>query len=75
MENKELEYKTVCMAIHGDHEAQTELLKYYDSYINKLATVEETDENGNLRFRVDEDIKAEIQLKYLEAIPKCKVIE
>lgn len=71
----ELDYKTVRRAIKGDRNAQIKLLNHYDSYINALSTVIEVRPDGTERRYVDEDMKAEIQTKYLEALPKCKVIK
>lgn len=62
-------------AIAGDHNAQLQLLKRYDGYINKAATVTVSDKYGNLRRYVDEDIKIEIQIKYLEELSKCQVVK
>ena len=38
-------------------------------------TVIEVRTDGTEHRYVDEDMKAEIQTKYLEALPKCKVIK
>jgi len=50
-------------------------LNYYDSYINTLSTVIEVRPDGTERRYIDEDMKAEIQTKYLEALPKCRMIK
>lgn len=71
----ELDYETVRRAIKGNHNAQTKLLNHYDGYINALSTVIEVRSDGTERRYVDEDMKAEIQTKYLEALPKCRVIK
>ena len=75
MEDFELDYETVRLAVNGSQSAQEKLLKHYDSYINALSMVEYEDDEGIIRQYVDEDMKAEIQTKYLEALPKCKVIK
>lgn len=75
MEKFELDYETVRLAVHGNRSAQEKLLKHYDSYINALSIVEYEDDEGTVHQYVDEDMKAEIQTKYLEALPKCKVIK
>lgn len=75
MESKELDYDTARRAVHGDVNAQREVLEFYDGYINALATEEEVTDEGNIRRFVDEDIKATIQMGYLEALPKCKVMQ
>jgi hypothetical protein len=55
-------------AVSGDDEAILILLRRYDAVITKWATIEETDSNGNTIKRLDEDIKAEIQGKYIQVI-------
>lgn len=74
MYEKKLDYKTAYQAAHGDHNAQMKVLAHYDSYINALSTVEESDSNGNMRRYIDEDLKADIQERYLKALPKCRVM-
>ena len=63
------------LAIKVDYNAQTKLLNHYDGYINALSTIIEVKPDGTERRYVDEDMKAEIQTQYLEALPKCKVIK
>lgn len=75
MSTKELDYETAYRAVHGDKEAQLEVLEYYDSYINALASVEEVTPDGHMRNYIDEDLKATIRLGYLEALPKCRVMQ
>lgn len=71
----ELDYETVRRAVRGDRNAQTTLLNHYDGYINALSTVIKVRPDGTECRYVDEDMKAEIQVKYLEALPKCRVIK
>lgn len=61
--------------IRGDETAQKKILQYYDQYLNSLVTTVTEDENGNKYYKLDEDLKLQIQYKYLEAIKKWKVIE
>ena len=51
------------------------MLKRYERYINKVSMVTKKDRFGNLIRYVDEDFKAEIQMRYLEELLKCKVIK
>lgn len=74
MTKKSIDYETVYRAVHDDHEAQLQVLEFYDSYINSKSIVEEEMADGNIKRYVDPDIKAEIQAKVLEALPKCKVM-
>lgn len=60
-------------AINGDHKAQEYLLKRYDKYINKVSTVTSFNQYGVPCKYVDEDLKAEVQMKYLTELSKCEV--
>lgn len=61
--------------IRGEEAAQKTILQYYDQYLNSLVAIMTEDENGNKHYQIDEDLKVQIQYKYLEAIKKWKVIE
>ena len=60
-------------AIDGDHKAQEYLLKRYDKYIIKVSTVTSFNKYGVPCRYVDEDLKAEVQMKYLIELSKCEV--
>ena len=75
VKNKKLDYHMMYAAVHGDRSAQIELLEHYDSYINSLSTMTTEDRHGNIVYYIDEDLKAEIQLGLLEALPKCRVMQ
>lgn len=47
-------------------------LQYYDTYINALVTYGSFGENGNIYKALDEDMKAWLQYKLLNAIKKWK---
>jgi hypothetical protein len=76
MSNKEQIYKLnhdlICKAVDGDSEALKDILQYYDTYINSLATYESFDENGKIYRTLDEDMKARLQCKLIEAIQKWR---
>ncbi len=76
MSNKEqihkLNYDLICKAVDGDPEALNTILKYYDTYINALVTYDSFDENGNIFKGRDEDMKARLQCKLIEAIKKWR---
>lgn len=61
--------------LRGEEAAQKIILQYYDQYLNSLVTTMTEDENGNKHYQLDEDLKIQIQYKYLEAIKKWKVIK
>lgn len=75
MEEKKLTYDLICAAVRGDLQAQEQILIYYDEYINSLASVEDEKENGEKIRYVDEDVKAQIQLRLLEATKKWRAVQ
>lgn len=75
MEEKTLTYDLICVAAHGDPKAQEQILNYYDEYINSLSTIEEETESGEKIRYVDEDIKAQIQMKLIEATRKWRAVQ
>ncbi len=60
-------------AINGNHKAQEYLLQRYNKYINKVSTVTSFNKYGVPCKYVDEDLKAEVQMKYLTELSKCEV--
>jgi len=55
-------------ATAGEEEALLVLLRRYDADITRWATIEENDSEGRSIKRLDEDLKAEIQERYIRAI-------
>ena len=55
-------------ARNGDKATLAEILKHYDTRITALATYEIVDSQGQLHNRLDEDMKAEIQMTLIYAI-------
>lgn len=74
MEEKKLTYELICAAVAGDKQAQEEILNHYDEYINSLATVEEEKGDGEKIRYIDEDLKAQIQIKLMEATRKWRAV-
>ena len=71
MKENDLTYELICAAVNGEKTALEEILRFYDDYINALATVK-----GEETYRyIDEDLKARIQLKLIKAIPKWRGTE
>jgi len=68
----ELNYDLICKAVDGCPEALDTILQHYDTYINALATYESFDENGKMYKTLDEDMKARLQCKLIEAIKKWR---
>lgn len=74
MGNRKLTYEIISGAVKGEMEAQNQILKYYEGYVNALATVEEVTDNGEIIRYIDEDMRADIQIHLLEATKKWHVI-
>lgn len=70
IQSHELTYDLIKRAVHGEPAAIEEYLLHYDAYINSLVTYETTDPTGRTYQQIDEDMKAEIQMKLVEAIRK-----
>ncbi len=68
-----LTYDTICKAVNGDENAVTEIFEHYEPYIIKLAKVPFYDEEGNLKYKIDEDIYMCLKLKLHEVILRFKV--
>lgn len=65
----------ICGVVNGEKAAQEAILQYYDHYINSLVTIVIEDETGKKRYQLDEDMKVQIQYKYLESIKNWKAIK
>ncbi|RGM76612.1 helix-turn-helix domain-containing protein [Ruminococcus sp. OM06-36AC] len=72
MKENDLTYELICAAVNGEKTALEEILRFYDDYINALATVKGEDAQGKTYRYIDEDLKARIQLKLIKAIPKWR---
>ena len=70
-----LTYEIIKAAVAGEKWATEQVLRYYDDYMTKLATVKEKQPDGNMKIYVDEDLKQEIALKLLEEIPNFPMEE
>lgn len=69
-QSHELTYDLIKRAVHGEPEALEEILLYYDAYLNSLVTYETTGPDGRTYRHKDEDMKAEVQMKLVDAIQK-----
>ena len=74
-ERNDLTYELICAAVNGEKTALEEILRFYDDYINALATVKGEDAQGKTYRYIDEDLKSRIQLKLIKAIPKWRGTE
>ena len=46
MKENDLTYELICAAVNGEKTALEEILRFYDDYINALATVKGEDAQG-----------------------------
>ena len=46
MKENDLTYELICAAVNGEKTALEEILRFYDDYINELATVKGEDAQG-----------------------------
>ena len=66
----ELTYDLIKRAVHGDQEAIEAYLLHYDAYINSLVEYETTGLDGRVYWHIDEDMKAQVQMKLVDALQK-----
>lgn len=55
-------------AREGDYQAVDQVLRYYESYINKLCTRTLYDLDGQSHVRVDEYMKRRLEIKLIHSI-------
>lgn len=73
MEN--LEVETIRAAVKGEKEALAKVLEYYTPYIEEQAMIEVRQPDGSIRKELDEDLKANLIVALLEAIPEFEFPE
>lgn len=65
--------ETIRAAVAGAAWALEKVLACYDDEINRLATVKERQPDGSIKAVVDEDMRQQLILKLLEAIPQFPI--
>ena len=65
--------ETIRAAVAGEAWALEKVLACYDDEINRLATVKERQSDGSMKVVVDEDMRQQLILKVLEAIPQFPI--
>lgn len=65
--------KTIRAAVAGESWALEKVLACYDDEINRLATVKKRQPDGSIKAVVDEDMRQQLILKLLEAIPQFPI--
>lgn len=65
--------ETIRAAVAGEAWALEKVLACYGDEINRLATVKERQSDGSMKVVVDEDMRQQLILKLLEAIPQFPI--
>lgn len=73
-EKPELTYGIICAAAGGSEEAEEAIFDYYEPYIIKLSKIPYINDDGQVRYIIDEDIYMSLKLKLHELILKFKVV-
>ena len=65
--------ETIRAAVAGETWALEKVLASYDDEINRLATIRKRQPDGSIKVVVDEDMRQQLILKLLEAIPQFPI--
>lgn len=63
-----LPYPVILAATKGDPDAMKIVLQHYRSYISYLSMRKIRDENGNIYYGIDEDLRERLQAKLMLAV-------
>ena len=64
---------TIKGAVAGEAWATKKVLAHYADYIAELSTVEVRQKDGSTKKQIDEDMRQQITMKLLEALPKFQM--
>lgn len=68
-----LTYEMVSNAVGGDEVAREQICNYYEPYIIKLSRVPFYDKEGQLQYKIDEDIYMRLKLTVYEVIQTFRI--
>ena len=68
-----LPFPVILAATKGDPDAMKIVLQHYQSYIAYLSTRKIRDENGNVYWGIDEDLRERLQSKLMQAVLNFKI--
>lgn len=68
-----LPFPVILAATKGDPDAMKIVLQHYQSYIAYLSTRKIRDENGNVYWGIDEDLRERLQTKLMQAVLNFKI--
>lgn len=67
------DYATIRAAVSGEKGAVEKVLECYSGELDKLATVRKQQPDGSVKQEIDEDMRGQLVLKLIEAIPQFSV--
>ena len=67
-----LPYPVILAATKGDPDAMKIVVQHYQSYIAHLSMRKLRDENGNIYYGIDEDLRERLQSKLMRAVLSFK---
>lgn len=70
----ELTYEIICAAVNGNEEAGEIIFDYYEPYIIKLSKIPYINDEGQVKYIIDEDIYMDIKVKLQKLILGFQVV-
>lgn len=71
--SRTLPYETLSRALSGDEASTEKVYEYYEPYIITLSKIPYVNVNGNIKYRIDEDIYMNLKLKLFEVLQTFKI--
>ena len=68
-----LPFPVILAATKGDPDAMKIVLQHYQSYLAHLSMKKIRDENGNVYWGIDEDLRERLQTKLMQAVLNFKI--
>lgn len=75
MEQEMPDYETIRAAVAGEKWALENVLDCYGDEINRLAMVKKRQPDGSIQEEIDEDLRQQLIMKLIEAIPQFPLEE
>ena len=76
MENQKMpEYETIRAAVAGEKWAVEKVVDCYKDEIDRQATVKKRQPDGTFKLEIDEDMRQNITMKLIEALPQFPLEE
>lgn len=69
------EYETICAAVAGEKWAVEKIVEHFKDEIDRQATVMKRQPDGSIKTEIDEDLRQQLVMKLIEAIPQFPLNE